>query len=70
MNVTFLVTINLDDLSDLPGVAAEIQDDIENSGFEVLSVAPWARPALTQQGIMPPSPTVPITTQQPNQNIT
>ena len=60
MNVAFIVTINLDDLSDLPGVAGEIEDDLSN--FEVVSVAPWARPSL-QQTVGPiPGPT---TTQQP-----
>ena len=67
MHVTFLIAINLDDLSDLPGVAQEINDDLNQSGFEVLSVAPWARPAL--QPIVPTqTQTQPIT--QPNQNIT
>jgi hypothetical protein len=46
--VTFLVALNLDDLSDLPGVSAEISDDLDKSGFQVLSVAPWQRPSLTQ----------------------
>jgi hypothetical protein len=55
MNVTFLVTINLDDLTDLSGVAEEITDDLGN--FEVVSVAPWARPTLSQN--------VPIQTTQP-----
>lgn len=52
MNVTFLVTINLDDLSDLPSIAGEITDDLNT--FEVVSVVPWARPS---------QPTVPTTTQ-------
>lgn len=59
MNVTFLTTVRLDDLSDLPGVATEISDDLTQSGFEVISVVPWARPSLTQ------TPTVPNITQQP-----
>jgi hypothetical protein len=64
MHVSFIVTVNLDDTSDLPGVALEIEDDLVN--FEVVEVHPWARPSLTIQG---PSPTVPTTTQQPTQNI-
>jgi hypothetical protein len=59
MNVTFIVTINLDDTSDLPGTAAEIEDDLNNSGFEVTAVHAWARPSLA---VAPP--TVPTTTQQ------
>lgn len=43
MNVTFLVEINISDLSDLPGIADEIESDL--SDFEVISVKPWARPA-------------------------
>jgi hypothetical protein len=61
MNVTFIVTINLDDTSDLPGTAAEIEDDLNNSGFEVTMVHAWARPSLTLAG---PLPNVPTTTQQ------
>jgi hypothetical protein len=58
MHVAFIVTVNLDDTSDLPGVAAEIGDDLTN--FEVIEVHPWARPTLQP---------VPITTQQPNTTI-
>ena len=60
MNVAFIAQINLDDLSDLPGVSREIQEDLTNSGFEVVSVAPWQRPSLEQPG----APAVPTTTQQ------
>jgi len=60
VNVAFIVTLNLDDLSDLPGVAAEVSDDLEHSGFEVTNVQPWARPTLSQG-----APIVPTT--QPNQ---
>ena len=60
MNTAFIVIINLDDLSDLPGVAAEISDDLSASGFEVTAVHAWARPALTTN--------VP-TTQTPTTNI-
>ena len=62
MNVTFLVTVNLDDLSDLSGIAEEITDDL--GSFEVISVTPWARPTLAQQ-INVPTTTQP--TIQPNQ---
>ena len=64
MNVTFLVSINLDDLSSLPDIAQEISEDLSDSGFDVLTVAPWARPALQQTGVLPMSQT---TQQQPTQ---
>jgi hypothetical protein len=67
MNVTFLVSINLDDLSSLPDIASEIEADLSESGFEVISVAPWARPALQQQGVLPMSQTTQQTTIQPTQ---
>ncbi len=60
MHVAFIVQLNLDDLSDLPGVAQEITDDLGN--FEVLSVVPWQRPSLQLN--------VPTQTQQPNTNTT
>lgn len=64
MNVAFIVNLNLDDLSDLQGVAQEINDDLSQAGFEVVQVAPWQRPSLQAA--------VPITTQPtiPNQNQT
>lgn len=60
MNVTFLVTLNLDDLSSLTDVADEISYDLSNEGREVVSVQPWARPSIN----------VPLTTNttQPTQN--
>jgi hypothetical protein len=64
MHVSFILTVNLDDTSDLPGIASEIEDDLAN--FEVISVHPWARPSLAIQG---PSVTAVPTTQQPTQNI-
>jgi hypothetical protein len=65
MDVTFLATVNLDDLSDLPGVAQEINDDLTQSGFEVVQVAPWARPTLAQGTPTLQTPNVPTQTQQP-----
>jgi len=61
MNVTFLATVNLDDLSSLADVAVEISDDLMEGGFDVVSVEPWARPSIT------PTPIVPINQTQPNQ---
>ena len=65
MVVTFLVAINLDDLSSLPDIAQEISEDLSDSGFEVKTVTPWARPSLQQQGVLPMSQTT--TQQQPTQ---
>lgn len=59
MNVAFICQINLDDLSDLPGTSAEIEQAINNAGFDVVSVKPWQRPSLLQPG----QPSVPTTTQ-------
>jgi hypothetical protein len=68
MNVAFIAQINLDDLSSLADVAREIEEDLSNAGFEVVSVTPWQRPSL-QQGGTPlfgaSAPTTQQTTQQP-----
>lgn len=45
MTVTFLVALNLDDLSTLSDVALDLQDDLEKAGHTVESVKPWARPS-------------------------
>lgn len=67
VNVAFILTINLDDLSDLPGQSAEISDHLNDLGFNVVSCAPWRRPSLEQGGIPLEQPT---TTQQPIEPIT
>jgi hypothetical protein len=61
MNVAFIVQINLDDLSDLPGTSREIQEDLNNAGFEVVQVKPWQRPSLELGGtnLFSPEPTQP-----------
>jgi hypothetical protein len=51
MNVAFIAEINLDDLSNLPDVAREIEEDLTNAGFEVVSVKAWQRPSLELGGI-------------------
>jgi hypothetical protein len=66
MNVAFITVLNLDDLSNLPDVAAEISDDLSNSGFEVVSVQPWARPSLGQTPINVPTINPQPTNQQTN----
>jgi hypothetical protein len=48
MNVTYLVTIIMPDAAD-PATIADTALDVEDSlaaEFEVVSVTPWARPAL------------------------
>lgn len=62
MNVTFLLNLNLDDLSDLNGVANEIEDDL-SAHFTVNSVKPWARPAATPTAN--PLTTIPPITEAP-----
>jgi hypothetical protein len=63
MNVAFIAEVNLDDLSDLAGTAREIEQDLSNAGFEVISVKPWARPSLK----LPGETTVPTTQPTTNQ---
>lgn len=58
--VAFIVKINLDDLSSLPDVTTDIEDDLSQAGYEVVDVAPWSRPAM----LTVPT-TQPTTTQQP-----
>ena len=43
--VTFLVAVNVEDLTSLPDQALDIQDDLESAGHDVVSVKPWARPS-------------------------
>jgi hypothetical protein len=47
---TFLVTLNIEDTSMIPQYAADIDDDLAESGYDVVEVKPWARPSL---GIAP-----------------
>jgi hypothetical protein len=64
MNVAFIVQINLDDLSDLPGQAMEIQQDLQDAGFDVKTVSPWQRPSLglgNTGNLFSPEPTTPTT---------
>jgi hypothetical protein len=68
MNVAFITVLNLDDLSDLPGVATEINDDLTQSGFEVISVQPWARPSTAPTTAVPTQPITITPTQNPNPN--
>lgn len=49
MIVTFLVALNLDDLSSIADIASDIDDDLTSAGHTVESVKPWARPTLAGQ---------------------
>lgn len=48
MTVTFLVPVNLTDLTDLPSIALDIEDDLRAAGHDISegTVHPWARPNL------------------------
>jgi hypothetical protein len=72
MTVTFLVAVNLSDLTTLADVAADIEDDLASAGHDVVSVKPWTRPTAQTPAANPfaslPSLIEPTTqTQQPNQ---
>jgi hypothetical protein len=70
-DVAFITTLKLDDLSDLPGIAQEISDDLQQGGFDVVTVVPWQRPSLQQPAVGGlANPTVPTQTQPINPNIT
>lgn len=43
--VTFLLKLNIDDVSQIPGTAEDLAQDLEHSGHDVVSVVPWARPS-------------------------
>lgn len=45
MEVTYLVAVNIEDLSTITDQALDIQDDLESAGHDVVSVKPWARPS-------------------------
>jgi len=43
MTATFLVTLDIDEISQLPLIADQIHEDLDKS-WSVIKVAPWARP--------------------------
>lgn len=68
MTTTFLVAINIDDVSPtaLIDLATDIEEDLLRSGMDVESVKPWQRPSLglqlpeAQQQLVPnPQPPAP-----------
>lgn len=61
MTRTFLVALDLPPSSDLPTIAADIHDDLAESGYTILSVSPWGQPAASvnqfdELSPLPPSP--------------
>lgn len=54
MNVSYIVTMELPDAIDpatINDISLDIEDDLISNGYDIVSVAPWARPSL---GIEPP----------------
>ena len=58
MTVTFLVEVNLDDVSpqSLIDEADTIRQDLFSSGLDVISVKPWERPSLATPTQLPTQP--------------
>lgn len=59
--VTFLVHLNMQDASaiGMSSVAEDIAHDLEAAGHDVLSVAPWMRPTLSQSAGLAPGESLP-----------
>jgi hypothetical protein len=53
MTRTFLLALNLPDNEDLDSTAADIQDSLEQDGFIVESVKPWASPLSAPSELSP-----------------
>jgi hypothetical protein len=51
--ITFLVTMNVDDVSMVQQIAEDIDNDLMDSGYDVTEVKPWSRPSL---GMTPAEP--------------
>lgn len=62
MTRTFLVALELPSAVDLPSTAADIQDDLIDSGFNVVSVSPWGQsaPSVNQFDELSPLPPSPL----------
>ena len=52
MRPTFLIEIDTDD-TDLVSLASEMQDALLDSGFNVTSAKPWARPSSKPSSGLP-----------------
>jgi len=59
MTATFLLAINLDDAADLMGMAEQIQEELNEEGYDVTSVKPWDRAAVVAPAFLPPMSTPP-----------
>ena len=46
MKSTFIVTLEIADVNDIPNIAIDIEDDLMQSGHDVIEVKPWTRPTL------------------------
>jgi hypothetical protein len=46
MTVTFLVALNIDDVTAASAVAEDLNDDLSGLGYDVTSVRPWHRDSL------------------------
>lgn len=59
--VTYLVKLNIPELSQIADIAGDIEEDLTSSGHDVVSVAPWARPSAlpTNPLTLPIVPNVP-----------
>ena len=55
MTVTYLLKLDILDPSSIEDTAAEVYDSLETDGFEVISVAPWARSTPTEDILPSPS---------------
>lgn len=60
MDVTFLVKINIQDVSQLSSIAEDISDDLISAGHDVASVVPWARPTTAPSIANPLAQTQPF----------
>lgn len=61
MTRTFLVAIELPSAVDLSSTAADIFDDLADSGFNIISVSPWGQAPVSvnqfdEGSVLPPSP--------------
>lgn len=65
MTVTFLVALDLSDISTLTEIALDIQEDLEQAGHSVESVRPWARPSAQPRTISNPLTALPNLVEPP-----
>jgi hypothetical protein len=61
MTRTFLVAIELPSAIDLLSIAADIHDDLSDSGHNILSVSPWGQTPVSvnqfdEGSVLPPTP--------------